>query len=255
MWVLALFLLVAALGVLAMLAVGALAVFALAHALPWLLILFGIWLLLRATRRANCSHRAEVWGGHRSHRGQRVGPGPPTRAAPWTYPSAPQASARAKDVRREVGNREDVRAGARPSTPQPEARPRRELPIDVQVKVEQIRHKADVLLAHADRFPPFSHDLHLVRQTVADYLPRTVEAYLALPGDDDPVIPSAGKTALEELRGQLQLLDTKLDDITQNLQRGDLDRLLANRRFLEERFEQPAPDVPVEGTKKHSEAA
>src|SRR5690349_9532946 len=31
-----------------------------------------------------------------------------------------------------------------------------ELPIDVQVKVEQIRRKVDVLLSYADRFPPFS---------------------------------------------------------------------------------------------------
>src|SRR6516165_8375058 len=30
-----------------------------------------------------------------------------------------------------------------------------ELPVDMQVKVEQIRRKADVLLGYADRFPPF----------------------------------------------------------------------------------------------------
>jgi len=113
-----------------------------------------------------------------------------------------------------------------------------ELPIDVQVKVEQIRRKVEVLLSYADRFPPFSQDLYLVRQTASDYLPRTISAYLALPKQaaaDKPVIPG-GRTAYQELKAQLDLLDTKLDDIAQDLQRQDTDRLLANRRFLEERF-------------------
>jgi hypothetical protein len=112
-----------------------------------------------------------------------------------------------------------------------------ELPIDLQVKVEQIRRKVDVLLGYASRFPPFSKDLYIVRQTASDYLPRTVDAYLALPsGNGDALAATTGKAAVEELREQLELLDWKLDEIAQDLQRRDLDRLLANRRFLEERF-------------------
>ena len=102
--------------------------------------------------------------------------------------------------------------------------------------MEQIRRKADLLLGYADRFPPFSQDLHIVRQTAAEYLPRTIAAYLALPGDDDPPVAASGKTVLQELMEQLQLLDSRLDDVAHDLQRRDLDRLLANRRFLEERF-------------------
>ena len=112
-----------------------------------------------------------------------------------------------------------------------------ELPIDLQVKVEQIRRKVDVLLGYASRFPPFSKDLFIVRQTASDYLPRTIDAYLALPaGSADRIVPSTGQTALQELRQQLELLDRKLDDIADDLERQDFDRLLANRRFLEERF-------------------
>ena len=118
--------------------------------------------------------------------------------------------------------------------------------------MEQIRRKADVLLGYADRFPPCSQDLHVVRQTAAEYLPRTIGAYLALAGDGDPEVGAGGKTALQELREQLQLLDSKLDDIAQDLQRQDLDRLLANRRFLEERFRlrerQPRVAPPRQGT-------
>ncbi len=102
--------------------------------------------------------------------------------------------------------------------------------------VEQITRKADVLQGYADRFPPMSQDLHIVRQTAADYLPRTVNAYLALPSDDDPFDITTNEQALQELRNQLRLLDVKLDEIAQDLQRQDMDRLLANRRFLEERF-------------------
>ena len=137
----------------------------------------------------------------------------------------------------------------RPSRPapvaqkQPAPKPERqtELPIDLQVKVEQIRRKVDVLLGYADRFPPFSQDLYLVRQTASEYLPRTVSTYLSLPPEsvDKPLTPG-GKSARDELKAQLNLLDSKLDEIAQDLQRQDADRLLANRRFLESRFSERA---------------
>ena len=124
-----------------------------------------------------------------------------------------------------------------PPTPRPQPPARAELPIDVQVKVEQIRRKVEVLLGYASRFPPFSKDLFLVQQTASEYLPRTIDAYLALPTEDgDRILISTGKTALQELKDQLELLDSKLNDIAEDLQRQDVDRLLANRRFLEERF-------------------
>ena len=144
---------------------------------------------------------------------------------------------------------EQPRPAERPWQPSPTHRPKEdarrpkepkqmaELPIDLQVKVEQIRRKVDVLLGYADRFPPFSQDLYLVRQTAADYLPRTLNAFLSLsPQNVDKPLPGSGKTAREELRAQLELLDSKLDEIAQDLQRQDADRLFANRRFLESRF-------------------
>ena len=153
------------------------AVVAAVDALPWLLILAGIWLLVKAKRGRDHDRRAGA--------AARPRPQPVPRPAP------------SRPVRQQAAPR-----------PRPEPVPRRELPIDVQVKVEQIRRKADVLLGYADRFPPFSQDLHIVRQTAAEYLPRTVDAYLALPGDGDPVVAATGRTALQELREQLQLLDS-----------------------------------------------
>src|SRR5579864_7863161 len=82
-----------------------------------------------------------------------------------------------------------------------------ELPIDIQVKVDQIQHKVEVLLGYADRFPPFSQDLHLVRQTASDYLPRTIDTFLSMnPDEVDKPMPTSGKTPRQELKEQLALL-------------------------------------------------
>jgi hypothetical protein len=224
---------------------------------PVLLILAGIWLLVKAfggprrERHAARDHRAyrDQWqrhgrggwagweqgqaGWHGWEHAPASGPGP--QATRPHQPTQPAGSGQATRPMQPVRPTEP--APQQVAATQPSSRPvRRELPIDVKVKVEQIRRKADVLLGYADRFPPYSQDLHIVRQTAADYLPRTVDAYLKLMGEGDPVIGATGKTALEELKVQLALLDSKLDEIAEDLQAQDIDRIVANRRFLEERF-------------------
>jgi hypothetical protein len=49
------------------------------------------------------------------------------------------------------------------------------------------------------------------------------------------------------LRDQLELLDGKLDEIADDLQRENFDRLLTNERFLEEHFGRRAGelDIPI----------
>jgi hypothetical protein len=173
---------------------------------PLLLIGLGMWLLLRGEGR---QHQPRRRGS-----GERMDKRGPTRA-----------------------ERHEARAAVTHAPRPLRAEPQVELPIDVQVKVEQIRRKVEVLLGYADRFPPFSQDLYLVRQTASDYLPRTINAYLALSRDAvDKPLSSDGRTPRQELKAQLDLLDAKLDEIAQDLQRQDADRLLANRRFLEARF-------------------
>jgi hypothetical protein len=169
---------------------------------PWLLIGLGAWLFWHEDGRHHRAHRRPAWVA--------------------SQPSQPEPVAKVDRGKK----------GPRPLR-------RAELPIDLQVKVEQIRRKVDVLLGYADRFPPFSQDLYLVRQTASEYLPRTVNAFLSLPVDsvDKPLV-AGGQTARDELRSQLTLLDSKLDEIAQDLQRQDADKLLANRRFLEARFGQ-----------------
>ena len=172
---------------------------------PWLLIALGAWLFWREDGRHRRRHARSTWI---------------SRVEDQSRAPAPQPQMRSEQKR---SKQAQLKKG--------------ELPIDVQVKVEQIRRKVDVLLGYADRFPPFSQDLYLVRQTATDYLPRTLNSFLSLPPDAvDRPLQEGGKTARQELQGQLDLLDSKLDEIAQDLQRQDADRLLANRRFLESRF-------------------
>ena len=90
---------------------------------------------------------------------------------------------------------------------------------------------------YADRFPTGSQDLYVLQRTTAEYLPNTLDAYLALPpGYAHAAVSPDGKTALQALWEQLNLLDSKLDEIAYSLNRHNLDRLVANGRFLEERF-------------------
>jgi hypothetical protein len=182
---------------------------------PWLLILLGVWLFLHDDRRLRSKHRGN-WTN-----GPRAVPNPPSAGGPQS--STHQPTAKRSKVTAQP-------SGARPVN-------QTELPVDVQVKVEQIRRKVDVLLGYADRFPPFSQDLYLVRQTATEYLPRTIDTYLAMTKEAaEKPLGVDGKTAYQELRSQLDLLDSKLDEIAEDLERQDTDRLLANRRFLEDRF-------------------
>lgn len=111
------------------------------------------------------------------------------------------------------------------------------VPSDVQAKVAEIRQEVLDMLPSASQFSAGSEDLYVIQRTATDYLPATLQAYLALPQTYATTrVVQGDKTPLELLREQLQLLDERLDEITDALHRRDSDRLLANGRFLEERF-------------------
>ncbi|HEU0168958.1 MAG TPA: hypothetical protein VFS62_14355, partial [Chloroflexota bacterium] len=134
-----------------------------------------------------------------------------------------------------------------PSRPAASAgRDDRRLPLDVEMKVAQIKRKAEVLQKHAPEFPLGSEAGYFVKAISTDYLPRTLDAYLALPPRGrERVAVADGKTPLQELREQLSMLDGKLDEIAEDFERRNVDRLIANRRFLEERFKATGPTVDL----------
>ena len=111
------------------------------------------------------------------------------------------------------------------------------LPADLQAKVQEIADTITGILPHYAQFPPGSPDLFVVGRTATDYLPSALQAYLNLPRAYATLhkMPN-GKTADQVLADQLTLLDSKMDEVADAVHKKDSDALLANGRFLEEKF-------------------
>jgi hypothetical protein len=126
---------------------------------------------------------------------------------------------------------------------------RGKVPDDVFQKVLSIQQTVLAILPKLDRLGPGSQDSFAVQKTVTDYLPSTLQAYLNLPrayatlhrlGD--------GRTAAQVLSDQLTLLDQKLGEVADAVNQNDTDALLANGRFLEDRFGGSALNLPAKQT-------
>lgn len=118
-----------------------------------------------------------------------------------------------------------------------------QLPKPVQKQVDRIKRKADVLGRHPDRFPMGSKDLYVVQQTASDYLPATVRAFTEVPPWSVETPTGDGRTPLDILNNQLDMLETKLDEIAETVRKQRVDNLLANERFLEESFGRPRSEA------------
>ncbi len=104
-------------------------------------------------------------------------------------------------------------------------------------------HLASILAAAASIEPklraidPANPSVISVRQIMADYIPTTLAAYAALPARVRSTTKlSDGQTADAQLTGQLALLEKQMNDVVDNLSRGDLLALETQGRFLDEKF-------------------
>jgi hypothetical protein len=89
--------------------------------------------------------------------------------------------------------------------------------------------------------PQLSGARFTVRQMATDYLPSTLQSYLKLPaGYRRMHSVGGGKTAHDVLQEQLGLLDSKMQEILVSVNENDTQALLANGRFLKEKFAEPA---------------
>ena len=80
-------------------------------------------------------------------------------------------------------------------------------------------------------------NVYLIRQTALSYLPEALNTYLRLPrlmAERRSV--ADGRTPHDVLLEQLDLMDRRLADVADDMARHDSDRLLANGRFLAEKF-------------------
>jgi hypothetical protein len=76
-----------------------------------------------------------------------------------------------------------------------------------------------------------------IRQTALDYLPSALGAYLALPrAYAERRAVAGGRTPHDVLLEQLDLMDTKMREAADAILAHDSERLLANGRFLADRF-------------------
>jgi len=111
------------------------------------------------------------------------------------------------------------------------------LPPDLQAKLQDIADTIMGILPHYAEFPPGSPDLFVVGRAATDYLPSALQAYMNLPRAYAALhkMPN-GKTANDVLSDQLTLLGTKMNEVADAVHKKDSDALLANGRFLEEKF-------------------
>jgi hypothetical protein len=111
------------------------------------------------------------------------------------------------------------------------------LPPDVMARVQSIQQIILGILPRSGVLPPESPELYVVQRTATEYLPTALESYLNLPRAYATLHPvQEGKTSKQVLLDQLGLLEGKMSEVADDVHRYDADRLLANGRFLEERF-------------------
>lgn len=118
----------------------------------------------------------------------------------------------------------------------------------VSNRVDGICSSIEQVLPRAHQLGPGSEEMHVLVRTATDYLPSAIEPYLALPrlyAERKPI--AEGKTAEVILCEQLDVMAARMDDVVDAVLRADGDKLLANGRFLQDKFGQtdlvlPGPD-------------
>jgi hypothetical protein len=122
------------------------------------------------------------------------------------------------------------------------------LPDDVYQKVLSIQSTLQSILPKIARLGAGSQDVFVVQKTITDYLPSTLQAYLNLPRAYATLhrMPD-GRTPSQVVLDQLTLLDSKLEEVAVAVNKNDADALLANGRFLEDKFGTSALKLPAGG--------
>ena len=106
---------------------------------------------------------------------------------------------------------------------------------EVETRVEGIRRTVLDVLGRTDS--AHSRELFTALRTATDYLPAALDAYLRLPSTYATERRlEGGRTALEVLVDQLDLLQREMVGVADAVSRNDVDRLLAHGRFLADRF-------------------
>jgi hypothetical protein len=111
------------------------------------------------------------------------------------------------------------------------------LDTEMRRHLDGVRESVAAVLPRIAGVGGLDDDAYTVHETVIRYLPETLANYAALP----PIFRSTqvladGKTAKVLLGEQLALLDTKLREVVANVAHSDARALVANGRFLKQKF-------------------
>lgn len=112
------------------------------------------------------------------------------------------------------------------------------VPPEVMLRIQRIELTIrSEILPRLECLPAGSLELYLIDRTAREYLPTAVDTYLRLPPDFVSSRPTSyGWTPLQVLVDQLDLLDAQMRRVAEVVHHADMDRLLAHRRFLNDRF-------------------
>jgi hypothetical protein len=111
------------------------------------------------------------------------------------------------------------------------------VPVDIEQRVRSIASTITDILPRADALGAGSDGRYVLAKTATDYLPSAVQAYLDLPrAYADSKVVTNGKTPRALLCDQLDVLTEQMDEVSDAVNRADIDKLVANGRFLEEKF-------------------
>ncbi len=116
----------------------------------------------------------------------------------------------------------------------------------ISTRIENICALIEQVLPRAYQLGPGSNEMHVLVRTATDYLPGTLQPYLALPRAYAEKQPLAdGQTAAQILCTQLDVMTARMESVRDAVLRADSDKLLANGRFLEEKFGRHGLKLPA----------
>jgi hypothetical protein len=119
-----------------------------------------------------------------------------------------------------------------------------ELPAEIAAEVARVRDRAAALRSPAQSAFLSVEDQQHIDRTLNEYLPNCLATYQALPeGSADWPAEPGGETASQLVIRQLRLLGESLERIGKTVFQAGAAQLVAQQRFLEERFR---PDPPGE---------
>lgn len=111
------------------------------------------------------------------------------------------------------------------------------VPLEIGRKVSTIATTINEILPRADALGAGSPGQYVLVQCATDYLPTALQAYLDLPrAYADRQVVADGKTPRALLSEQLDVLARQIKEIADAVNRADSDKLIANGRFLAEKF-------------------